>query len=60
MEKFGCDVAAVRGLTGGAPCRPRGRGAAICRRRYFAVGMTNSAPLAIEPGQRCITALYLV
>jgi hypothetical protein len=28
--------------------------------RHFAVGMTNSAPLPIEPGQRCITALYFV
>ncbi|KFL22683.1 hypothetical protein DP23_1600 [Ralstonia pickettii] len=24
---------------------------------YLAVGMTNSAPLAIESGQRCITLL---
>lgn len=24
---------------------------------HFAVGMTNSAPLAIESGQRCITLL---
>lgn len=28
--------------------------------RHLAVGITNSAPLAIEPGQRCSTALYFV
>jgi hypothetical protein len=28
--------------------------------RHFATGIVNSAPLPIEPGQRCITALYLV
>lgn len=27
---------------------------------HLAVGITNSAPLPIDPGQRCMTALYLV
>jgi hypothetical protein len=27
------------------------------RAGYFATGITNSAPFAIDPGQRCMTAL---
>lgn len=31
-----------------------------CPFRYFAVGITNSAPFAIVSGQRCITLFCLV
>ena len=27
---------------------------------YFSVGMANSAPAAVEAGQRCVTAFCLV
>ncbi|OFA06501.1 hypothetical protein JAB9_08110 [Janthinobacterium sp. HH107] len=32
----------------------------VLQRNYFRVGMANSAPAAVEAGQRCVTAFCFV
>jgi hypothetical protein len=55
---FGLPGARLGTPGGDGPRFRRRRIAPFSRPAYFAVGITNSAPLPIEPGQRCITALY--